>query len=93
MRMLLVGWESCGPCPQVLVWNQVAGGSAEYCALLVAVNSILQASYCCMAPPQTRVVAPHELLLADKRLGAAPLTSVHGILRKHARLFQGGYPP
>ena len=30
-------------CPaQVLIWNQLARGNAEFCAILVAVNSILQ---------------------------------------------------
>jgi len=26
----------------VLLWNQLAGGSSEFCAILVAVNSVLQ---------------------------------------------------
>ena len=30
-------------CPaQVLIWNQLARGNAEFCVILVAVNSILQ---------------------------------------------------
>ncbi len=27
---------------QVLIWNQLARGDAEFCAILVAVNSVLQ---------------------------------------------------
>ena len=27
---------------QVLIWNQLARGNAEFCAILVAINSILQ---------------------------------------------------
>jgi ACR3 family arsenite transporter len=30
------------PCLQVLIWNGLAGGNDEYCAILVAINSILQ---------------------------------------------------
>ena len=27
---------------QVLIWNGLAGGNSQYCAVLVAVNSVLQ---------------------------------------------------
>lgn len=38
----VVGQSYADRCVEVLIWNALAGGNNDYCAILVAVNSILQ---------------------------------------------------
>ncbi|KAJ1654728.1 arsenicals resistance [Dispira simplex] len=55
--VILIGIARC--IAMVLIWNELAGGEKEYCALLVAFNSILQiALYAPLALLYVKVMAP-----------------------------------
>ncbi|KAK0655757.1 arsenical-resistance protein [Cercophora newfieldiana] len=62
--LILVGIARC--IAMVLIWNNLAGGNGDYCAILVAVNSLLQIVL--FAPISLlflRVFSPHPTAMND----------------------------
>ncbi|RSL55366.1 hypothetical protein CEP54_009442 [Fusarium duplospermum] len=75
--LILVGLGRC--IAMVLIWNGLAGGNDEYCAILVAINSILQmVLFAPLAVFFIRIIS-HE---SGIPLGAAVITRI--VLRKVA---------
>jgi len=77
---------------QVLIWNQLARGDAEFCAVLVAINSVLQ--ICAAGGRGHHAVRPHRrrgralvqpALPARVRPGGPAGADLHGASRRSVR--------
>ncbi|KAI9295900.1 arsenical-resistance protein ACR3 [Neoconidiobolus thromboides FSU 785] len=76
--IILVGIARC--IAMVLIWNTLAGGHSEYCAILVAINSILQiALYGPLAILIIKII-PESLNLESSEINIELWTVVKGVL-------------
>eukprot|EP00897_Mesotaenium_endlicherianum_P008663 jgi/Mesen1/7825/ME000417S07137 len=75
--VIMVGLARC--IAMVLIWNHLAGGNAEFCAILVAVNSVLQIA----------LYAPFALFYLNVISGSSGLDVGFWTIAKSVLLFLG----
>ena len=63
--VIMVGLARC--IAMVMIWNQLAGGDGNYCAILVVINSVLQII----------LYSPYSLLFVNVIGGEGPNSKIH----------------